>query len=64
MRKRNSVGGVEYRKMGRKTKKISPSGKQFSEEQKRKIVNKIGRTMPKSKLAKTYNIAYSTLRKW
>lgn len=39
-------------------------GKQFSEEQKLKIVNKIGKTMTKAKLAKDYNIAYSTLRKW
>jgi transposase-like protein len=38
--------------------------KQFTEEQKLKIVNKIGKTITKSKLARDYNIAYSTLRKW
>ena len=50
-------------KPSRKVKR-NRTGKQFSEEQKLKIVNKIGKTMTKSKLAKDYNIAYSTLRKW
>ena len=59
-------------KARRKMKKIQQKkGKIFSEEEKRKIVNEvnidkyqIGKSMAKSKLAKSYKIACSTLRKW